>query len=249
MTCSPGPRPANHYAVTQEIFLTLLKNGYIFPKITLGAISPSTGRTLPDRYIEGTCPICGYPSARGDQCDNCGNQLDPTDLINPVSKINGETPLFVEQEHYFLDLPAFTDALGALAEVQGRPVAAERAQVLAQPARRPPAAGDHPRPRLGRPGAARRLAGPQRQADLRLVRRGDRLPVGVHRVGPPVAATRTPGAPGGTTRTPRPTTSWARTTSSSTRRSGRRCCSATTGTAPRAAPRARSASSTCRPRW
>jgi methionyl-tRNA synthetase len=103
---------ANHYAVTQEIFLTLLKNGYIFPKVTLGAISPSTGRTLPDRYIEGTCPICGYPSARGDQCDNCGNQLDPTDLINPVSKINGETPLFVEQEHYFLDLPAFTDALG-----------------------------------------------------------------------------------------------------------------------------------------
>ena len=102
----------NHYAVTQEIFLTLLKNGYIFPKTTLGAISPSTGRTLPDRYIEGTCPICSYPHARGDQCDNCGNQLDPTDLINPVSKINGETPLFVEQEHYFLDLPAFTNVLG-----------------------------------------------------------------------------------------------------------------------------------------
>jgi methionyl-tRNA synthetase len=102
----------NHAAVTQEIFLTLLKNGYIFPKTTLGAISPSTGRTLPDRYVEGTCPICGYPSARGDQCDNCGNQLDPTDLINPVSKINGETPKFVEQEHYFLDLPAFTDVLG-----------------------------------------------------------------------------------------------------------------------------------------
>jgi methionyl-tRNA synthetase len=102
----------NHYAVVQEMFLTLLKNGYIFPKTTLGAISPSTGRTLPDRYIEGTCPICGYPSARGDQCDNCGNQLDPTDLIEPKSKVNGETPLFVEQEHYFLDLPAFTDALG-----------------------------------------------------------------------------------------------------------------------------------------
>ena len=49
----------------------------------MGAVSPSTGRTLPDRYIEGTCPICGYPSARGDQCDNCGNQLDPIDLIDP----------------------------------------------------------------------------------------------------------------------------------------------------------------------
>ena len=103
----------NHYAVTQEIFVRLLENGYIFSKTTLGAISPSTGRTLPDRYIEGTCPICGYPSARGDQCDNCGNQLDPADLINPRSKINGETPVFRETEHYFLDLPAFAEVLGS----------------------------------------------------------------------------------------------------------------------------------------
>jgi methionyl-tRNA synthetase len=102
----------NHYAVTQEIFQGLYDNGYIFLRATMGAISPSTGRTLPDRYIEGTCPICGYPSARGDQCDNCGNQLDPADLINPRSKINGETPVFVETEHFFLDLPAFADALG-----------------------------------------------------------------------------------------------------------------------------------------
>ena len=76
----------NHYAVVQDLFLGLHRNGYVVPKITMGAVSPSTGRTLPDRYIEGTCPICGYPSARGDQCDNCGNQLDPLDLINPVSK-------------------------------------------------------------------------------------------------------------------------------------------------------------------
>jgi methionyl-tRNA synthetase len=102
----------NHYAVVQELFRGLYRNGYIVPKTTLGAISPSTGRTLPDRYIEGTCPICGYPSARGDQCDNCGNQLDPADLINPRSKINGETPEFVETEHFFLDLPAFAEALG-----------------------------------------------------------------------------------------------------------------------------------------
>ncbi|MDT4934898.1 MAG: methionyl-tRNA synthetase [Pseudonocardiales bacterium] len=101
----------NHYAIAQELFLGLLKNGYIFAQRQLGAISPSTGRTLPDRYIEGTCPICGYPSARGDQCDNCGNQLDPIDLINPVSKINGETPKFVETEQMMLDLPAFGDAL------------------------------------------------------------------------------------------------------------------------------------------
>ena len=103
----------NHQAVTQEMFMRLLSNNYIFPKTTLGAISPSTGRTLPDRYIEGTCPICGYPEARGDQCDNCGNQLDPADLINPRSRINGETPVFVETEHYFLDLPAFADVLGS----------------------------------------------------------------------------------------------------------------------------------------
>jgi methionyl-tRNA synthetase len=102
----------NHYAVTQEIFLGLLRNGYVFPQTQLGAISPSTGRTLPDRYIEGTCPICGYPHARGDQCDNCGNQLDPADLINPVSRINGETPKFIETEHFFLDLPAFAETLG-----------------------------------------------------------------------------------------------------------------------------------------
>ncbi len=103
----------NHYAVVQDIFLALYKNGYIFPRKSMGAVSPSTGRTLPDRYIEGTCPICGYDSARGDQCDNCGNQLDPIDLINPRSKINGETPAFVETEQFFLDLPAFADALGS----------------------------------------------------------------------------------------------------------------------------------------
>jgi methionyl-tRNA synthetase len=102
----------NHYATTQELFTGLHDNGYIVKKTTLGAISPSTGRTLPDRYIEGTCPICGYESARGDQCDNCGNQLDPEQLINPRSRINGEVPEFVETEHFFLDLPAFAEAIG-----------------------------------------------------------------------------------------------------------------------------------------
>ncbi|GAA4205369.1 methionine--tRNA ligase [Actinocatenispora rupis] len=102
----------NHAAVAQELFRTVYKNGYLIEKKTSGAISPSTGRTLPDRYIEGTCPICGYDGARGDQCDNCGNQLDPTDLINPRSRINGEKPKFIETEHFFLDLPALADALG-----------------------------------------------------------------------------------------------------------------------------------------
>lgn len=101
----------NHYQVTQEIFSTLHRNGYLIEQTTFGAISPSTGRTLPDRYIEGTCPICGAAGARGDQCDTCGNQLDPTDLIEPRSKINGETPEFVETQHFFLDLPALAEAL------------------------------------------------------------------------------------------------------------------------------------------
>ncbi|WP_270886124.1 methionine--tRNA ligase [Pedococcus sp. 5OH_020] len=102
---------ANHYAVAQELFSQVWKNGYMVEQTTRGAISPSTGRTLPDRYIEGTCPICSYPEARGDQCDNCGNQLDPTDLIDPRSRIDGEVPEFVETQHFFLDLPALADAL------------------------------------------------------------------------------------------------------------------------------------------
>ncbi|MEJ7834324.1 MAG: methionine--tRNA ligase [Nocardioides sp.] len=102
----------NHYTVAQEMFATVHRNGYLVEQTTYGAISPSTGRTLPDRYIEGTCPICGYPDARGDQCDNCGNQLDPTDLKNPRSKINGETPEYALTQHFFLDLPALAQALG-----------------------------------------------------------------------------------------------------------------------------------------
>jgi methionyl-tRNA synthetase len=102
----------NHYAVAQEMFTTVHDNGYMVEQTTRGAVSPSTGRTLPDRYIEGICPICGYDGARGDQCDNCQNQLDPTDLINPRSRINGETPEFIETQHFFLDLPALADALG-----------------------------------------------------------------------------------------------------------------------------------------
>ena len=102
----------NHHAVAQEMFRVVHANGYLVEQSTQGAVSPSTGRTLPDRFIEGTCPICGYDGARGDQCDNCGNQLDPVDLINPRSKINGEVPQFVESQHLFLDLPALADALG-----------------------------------------------------------------------------------------------------------------------------------------
>ena len=96
--------------MVQELSKLCLANGYIYKGTQKVAISPSTGRTLPDRYIEGTCPICGADGARGDQCDACGNELDPDELINPVSKINGETPRFEETEHFFLDLPALAEA-------------------------------------------------------------------------------------------------------------------------------------------
>jgi methionyl-tRNA synthetase len=103
----------NHYRVVQDLFRTLYDNGYIIEQTTLGAFSATTGHTLPDRYIEGTCPICGYGDARGDQCDNCGNQLDPVDLKNPRSKIDGTPPVFKETKHLFLNLPAFADQLAA----------------------------------------------------------------------------------------------------------------------------------------
>jgi methionyl-tRNA synthetase len=101
----------NHARVTQDLFKTLYDRGYIFEQSQLVAFSRSTGQTLPDRYIEGTCPICGFESARGDQCDNCGNLLDPVDLINPRSKLDGEAPEFRETNHLFLDLPAFAEQL------------------------------------------------------------------------------------------------------------------------------------------
>ncbi len=102
---------ANHHRVVRDVFSTLWEKGLIVEQTMLVAFSPSTGHTLPDRYIEGTCPICGFGQARGDQCDNCGNQLDPVDLIEPRSKIDGATPQFRETEHLFLDLPAFKDRL------------------------------------------------------------------------------------------------------------------------------------------
>jgi methionyl-tRNA synthetase len=108
----------NHRVVVQDVFKTLYDKGYLIKKTAKGAFQEATGRTLPDRYIEGTCPICGYPSARGDQCDNCGNQLDPEQLIEPRSRIDGSKPIFKETEHFYLDLPAFAEPLTKWIEKQ-----------------------------------------------------------------------------------------------------------------------------------
>jgi methionyl-tRNA synthetase len=101
----------NHYVVVRDVFRTLFEKGFIVERTAMGAFSASTGHTLPDRYIEGTCPHCGSGEARGDQCDNCGRQLDPIDLIDPRSRVDGEAPVFREESHLFLDLPTFADSL------------------------------------------------------------------------------------------------------------------------------------------
>jgi methionyl-tRNA synthetase len=101
----------NHHNVTQAFFLVLLDNGYMTKGTSEQFYDPEVGRFLPDRYVEGECPHCGYPDARGDQCDNCGRTLDPVDLINPRSRLSGATPERRETEHYFMNLPAFADRL------------------------------------------------------------------------------------------------------------------------------------------
>ncbi len=101
----------NHRRQVQDFFRVLHKKGFLIRQTTVGAFSKATGATLPDRYIEGTCPHCKDKNARGDQCDNCGNQLDPEELIEPRSRIDGQAPIFKDSEHFFLDLPTFAEQL------------------------------------------------------------------------------------------------------------------------------------------
>ncbi len=94
----------NHFDVSQKIFLALKKNGYLYTDREMQWYAPSQKRFLPDRYVEGTCYICGFENARSDQCDKCGNLLDPAQLINPRSKVDGSAPELRETEHTYLDL-------------------------------------------------------------------------------------------------------------------------------------------------
>ncbi len=99
----------NHFKVSQDIFLALKKNGYLYTDRQFQWFAPSQNRFLPDRYVEGTCYICGYTNARSDQCDRCGNLLDPQQLIDPRSKIDNSTPELRETEHFYLDLGKLQD--------------------------------------------------------------------------------------------------------------------------------------------
>jgi methionyl-tRNA synthetase len=95
---------ANHFEVSQKIFLALKQNNYLYTERQFQWFSPTQNRFLPDRYVEGKCYICGFENARSDQCDKCGNLLDPTQLIDPRSRIDGSRPELRETEHFFLDL-------------------------------------------------------------------------------------------------------------------------------------------------
>jgi methionyl-tRNA synthetase len=106
----------NHFKVAQSLFLALKENGYIYPETQKQWYSESEGRFLPDRYVEGTCYICGYEHARGDQCENCGSLLEANELVAPRSKTDGTTPVLKETEHFFIDLRRLEPAVVSFLE-------------------------------------------------------------------------------------------------------------------------------------
>ncbi|MFH1487258.1 MAG: methionine--tRNA ligase [Chloroflexota bacterium] len=101
----------NHAEVAHDIFLNLWNKGYIYEDTMLLPYCPGCKRFLPDRYVEGTCPLCGSANARGDQCDQCGKPLNPADLTGPCCKLCGTAPEFRESKHLLLRLTAFADKL------------------------------------------------------------------------------------------------------------------------------------------
>ncbi len=103
----------NHAAVTQDMFLRQLEGGHIDKRTSEQLYDPVSDRFLPDRYIEGVCPHCDYPEARGDQCENCGRTLDATELIEPRSKISGAAPVLRPTEHFYFRYSNFTGELAA----------------------------------------------------------------------------------------------------------------------------------------
>jgi methionyl-tRNA synthetase len=102
---------SNHSEVVHDMFLELLKKDYIYKDIMSQAYCPTCQRFLPDRYVEGTCPYCHSSGARGDQCDECGRTLNPTDLKDIRCRICSGTPRFEQSEHFFLRLSAFEEKL------------------------------------------------------------------------------------------------------------------------------------------
>ena len=108
----------NHRDTAHEVFLKLLQRGYLYQQTMSMPYSLVDKRFLPDRYVEGTCPHCGYDAARGDQCDSCGKPMDAKDLINIRSRLHGDMPEFRDTTHFFLKLSAFEEALTTWVEAQ-----------------------------------------------------------------------------------------------------------------------------------
>ncbi|MCL4314507.1 MAG: methionine--tRNA ligase [Candidatus Thermoplasmatota archaeon] len=100
-----------HTELVHEIFMRLYKSGYFNEREMISPYCETCARFLPDRYVEGTCPYCGNEKARGDQCDQCGKTLDPTELINPVCAISGDRAEFRETKHLFFRLDMFSEKL------------------------------------------------------------------------------------------------------------------------------------------
>jgi methionyl-tRNA synthetase len=100
-----------HARNTQLFYRKLKEGGYISEEESKQMYSPTEGRFLPDRYVEGTCPVCGYKEARGDQCENCGSWYEAYELIEPHSKITGGPVEVRETTHLYLDLPRFSERL------------------------------------------------------------------------------------------------------------------------------------------
>lgn len=102
---------SNHREVVHDLFLNLYKRGYIYPKEIAAPYCIYCNRFLPDRYIEGECPHCRFTSARGDQCDNCGKTLEPSELVNAKCKLCNSQPELRTTKHFFLKLSAFESKL------------------------------------------------------------------------------------------------------------------------------------------
>ncbi|MBI3953951.1 MAG: methionine--tRNA ligase [Chloroflexi bacterium] len=103
----------NHAQTARDIFLKLYERGHFLKQRTRQLYSPTLNMFLPDRYVEGTCPRCGFARARGDQCDKCGSLLDPLDLKEPRCKLDGSVPEVRETDHLFLRLGDFEERLKA----------------------------------------------------------------------------------------------------------------------------------------
>jgi len=103
----------NHTQITHDIFLTLLDRGYIYKDKMLQAYCPKCQRFLPDRYLEGSCPHCGFTKARGDECDECGKPLNPGELKDLRCYLCSTPPRSESSEHFFLRLSSFQDKLAA----------------------------------------------------------------------------------------------------------------------------------------